>query len=61
MMSCELQLEAVRRICPHYHLFGHIHSAYGVKKMGDTTFVNGAYEPESRKNLNTKELFKQFK
>jgi Icc-related predicted phosphoesterase len=56
-MSYELQLEAVRRICPHYHLFGHIHSAYGVKKMGDTTFVNGALVDEAYRLANNLFVF----
>lgn len=40
----------VEIINPRYHLFGHIHEAYGVYKTSRTTFVNGAvvddnYEP----------------
>lgn len=35
-------LKAVERINPRYHLFGHIHAAYGIKKLHQTTFVNSA-------------------
>ena len=35
-------LQTVLRIQPRYHLFGHIHNAYGVEKIDNTTFVNAA-------------------
>jgi Icc-related predicted phosphoesterase len=38
--GCPDLLKAVERISPRYHLFGHIHAAYGIKKKGQTTFVN---------------------
>ncbi|MDR2533171.1 MAG: metallophosphatase domain-containing protein [Tannerellaceae bacterium] len=41
-MGCPQLLDAVRRIRPHYHLFGHIHDAYGSMSDGKTTFINGA-------------------
>jgi predicted phosphodiesterase len=40
--GCSDLLKAVERINPHYHLFGHIHASYGIKKIGQTTFVNSA-------------------
>ncbi len=48
--GCEELLAAVERIRPAYHVFGHIHEAYGVTTNPQTTFVNAsictlAYEP----------------
>ena len=40
--GCSDLLKTVERVNPHYHLFGHIHAAYGIKKIGQTTFVNSA-------------------
>ena len=33
-------LQTVVKIQPMYHLFGHIHTAYGIETVGNTTFVN---------------------
>ena len=41
-MGCSDLLDAVRRISPRYHLFGHIHDAYGKTSVDNTVFVNGA-------------------
>ena len=38
--GCVDLLNAVRRVKPKYHLFGHIHEAYGIDKIGDTIIVN---------------------
>ena len=35
-------LQTVLKIKPTFHFFGHIHSAYGIKKNNSTTFVNAA-------------------
>lgn len=35
-------LEKVLKIKPKYHLFGHVHDAYGIYQKGKTTFVNSA-------------------
>lgn len=35
-------LQMVLKIQPKYHLFGHIHDAYGIKKNENTSFVNAA-------------------
>jgi Icc-related predicted phosphoesterase len=41
--GCEELIEAVeRRVRPAYHVFGHIHEAYGVTTNGTTTFVNAS-------------------
>ena len=46
----EILLEKVNKIKPKFHLTGHIHEDYGIKKVGDTTFINSSimtinYEP----------------
>ncbi|MDR1895531.1 MAG: metallophosphatase domain-containing protein [Prevotellaceae bacterium] len=41
--GCSDLLKTVRKICPRYHLFGHIHDACGIyKHHNGTTFINGA-------------------
>ena len=34
-LGCEHLLEAVDRVKPSYHVFGHIHSDYGVHRYAD--------------------------
>ena len=51
--GCVDLLNTVRQVEPKYHIFGHIHEAYGMIKEGKTTFmnvsiVNVRYEPEHR-------------
>lgn len=41
-LGCEELRIAVERVKPQLHLFGHIHSARGVAKIGDTTFSNAS-------------------
>ena len=48
--GCEDLLNAVLRIKPKLHVFGHIHEDYGLHKHEHTTFVNASicnfdYEP----------------
>ena len=40
--GCPELLAAVMKISLRYHLFGHVHDAYGMKKEVGITFVNGA-------------------
>eukprot|EP00742_Colponemidia_sp_Colp-10_P005689 GILJ01006080.1.p1 GENE.GILJ01006080.1~~GILJ01006080.1.p1 ORF type:complete len:239 (-),score=14.09 GILJ01006080.1:181-897(-) len=41
-VGCRHLLEAVQRVQPRYHIFGHIHQAYGTMRTGNTTFINAA-------------------
>jgi Icc-related predicted phosphoesterase len=40
--GCRELLRAVRRVRPKLHVFGHIHTAYGVFRTEHTTFVNAS-------------------
>ena len=40
--GCRELLEAVTRVRPKLHVFGHVHSGYGIFDTNDTTFVNAA-------------------
>lgn len=40
--GCRELLDAVMRIRPKLHVFGHVHSAHGIFQTNDTTFVNAA-------------------
>ncbi|CAI5730283.1 unnamed protein product [Hyaloperonospora brassicae] len=37
--------EVVSRIRPRFHVFGHVHEAYGATRVGGTVFVNAASSP----------------
>lgn len=50
--GCPDMLEAVLRIRPKYHLFGHIHDAYGIKETEVTIFANGALLDEQYRLIN---------
>ena len=40
--GCPQLLEAVTRLKPRLHIFGHVHGAHGLVSIGDTLFVNAA-------------------
>lgn len=42
LLGCELLLDRVKEVKPKIHVFGHIHSARGVKYVNDTLFVNAS-------------------
>ena len=49
-VGCDDLLDAVRRVRPRWHVFGHIHEGYGSTEADGTTFVNAstctvAYRP----------------
>jgi len=41
-VGCQDLLDAVVNINPKFHIFGHIHEAYGMVKKNDSTFVNAS-------------------
>lgn len=40
-------LQTVLKVKPRFHLFGHIHTAYGIEKMENTTFINASVVDEN--------------
>ncbi|MFX1294854.1 MAG: metallophosphatase domain-containing protein [Promethearchaeota archaeon] len=40
--GCIDLLDAIRRIIPKYHIFGHIHEGYGITTEGSTTCINAS-------------------
>lgn len=40
--GCTHLLDAIRRVRPALHVFGHIHQSYGKARVGGTVFVNAA-------------------
>ena len=55
--GCSDLLQAVTRIRPAYHLFGHIHDAYGIEKHKQTTFLNAAVVDTNYRLVNDPILF----
>lgn len=51
-------LQMVLKIQPKYHLFGHIHDAYGIEKTEHTTFVNASILSENYELKNEPILLK---
>jgi len=41
-VGCADLLKVVNKIQPRYHVFGHIHEAYGINETPKTTFVNAS-------------------
>ncbi|MEM9820540.1 MAG: metallophosphatase domain-containing protein [Bacteroidota bacterium] len=42
LVGCADLLEAVQRVRPAYHIFGHIHEAYGTFTDGETRYLNAS-------------------
>ncbi len=51
-------LQTVLKTQPGYHLFGHIHRAYGIENSKQTTFVNAAILSEKYELINEPVLLK---
>lgn len=45
--GCEDLLKKIELVKPKYHLFGHVHEAYGIYETTYTTFINGSILDES--------------
>lgn len=50
-------LKRVKEIKPKVHISGHIHEAYGRKKIGDTLFINASVLNEYDQLVNTAQIF----
>lgn len=55
--GCEDLLKTVSTIKPKYHIFGHIHEAYGMTYNEDTTFINASILDEHYRIKNAPVLF----
>jgi Icc-related predicted phosphoesterase len=42
-VGCADLLDAIRRVQPRYHVFGHIHEGYGQTQEGPTTCINASW------------------
>ena len=56
--GCKQLLEAVRRIKPMLHIFGHAHGGYGTFNTPDTLFVNAALPGEGYDLTNRPHVFR---
>jgi Icc-related predicted phosphoesterase len=52
LTGCEDLRLKIEEIKPKYHVFGHIHEAYGMKMVGDTTFINASILNEQYRMVN---------
>ena len=55
--GCIHLLQTVLKFPPRYHLFGHVHGAYGVEKSKKTTFVNASMLSENKQLSNKPFVF----
>lgn len=51
--GCEDLLKTVKKVKPKFHLFGHIHEAYGEEKVNKTIFINGSLLNEKYELVNS--------
>jgi len=58
--GCPDLLQAVLKIAPRYHLFGHIHDAYGVMRSNSTIFCNGSLLDEDYVLVNEAVVFSKI-
>lgn len=55
--GCPYLLKAIQTKKPKFHLFGHIHEGYGLRKIGGTTFVNASLCNENYDPINSPVVF----
>jgi Icc-related predicted phosphoesterase len=56
-LGCEELLEAVRRVRPKVHVFGHIHGGYGEATIAGIKFVNASICDEAYRPVNAPIVF----
>lgn len=56
-VGCKDLLKKLQDINPKYHVFGHIHEAYGKQKSGTTQFINASILNESYELVNAPQTF----
>lgn len=55
--GCDDLLKTVEKIKPKYHIFGHIHEAYGMLETNATTFINASILDEHYRIKNSPIVF----
>ncbi len=60
-LGCPELLDAVLRINPKFHLFGHIHYSHGMEDFMGTTFINSAICTEAYLAINEPHVFEFIK
>ena len=58
-VGCKDLLNKVNQISPKIHCFGHIHEGYGIKEIGETTFIN-ASSVDINYKMNNKPIIKSI-
>lgn len=56
-LGCKALLEKVTELKPKYHIFGHIHSSYGMLEWDGTTFINASIMDSYRGPINAPVVF----
>ena len=56
-VGCEDLLKTIKKLKPKFHLFGHIHEAYGEENGINTTFINGSLLDEHYNLVNAPKEF----
>ncbi len=51
-IGCVALTEALKRVKPKLHVFGHFHESYGMEVQGETIYVNASLYDHNKKNLN---------
>ena len=55
--GCPYLLEKINKIKPKYHIFGHVHEAYGKVEKNGTTFINASVLDVQYRRTNTPIIF----
>lgn len=57
MVGCTDLLNAVKRVKPKYHIFGHIHHSFGIHEEGGIKFINACNVNEAYQIVNPPIVF----
>ncbi|MBD0366579.1 MAG: metallophosphatase domain-containing protein [Flavisolibacter sp.] len=56
-VGCKDLLKRIMEVKPKFHVYGHIHEAYGIKKQNGITFINACVVNESYELVNKPFVF----
>ena len=57
LTGCPYLLEKINETKPKYHIFGHIHEAYGIIEKNNTTFINASVLDVQYRRVNDPIIF----